>query len=739
MDETALKRVIPIHQKTPRAKREIPGQMAFDFLSPEAVAQAVFESGPMATQNPIGALGVPDLTKEQLTPGSLAEALEKAETTAAEIEGVEPVVVEVIKPGIASSDFPDDMEGMVARAERIIMEILRRGRPVAVSCSYGKDSSTVLSLTLSAASQLAEMGEKVPTIAVLTSDTGVENPEMVQYYKSEQEKVKAFAHEHGLDVIVATSRPNLSSGWSTRVIGGRGLPAFPGGNHDCSIDYKVRPLAKLRKQIFKQMYLAMDKANRTEPVVLIGTRYDESEERKRKMIERGESDMEMRRGIDAKGKPTDLFMSPICFWSSDDVWTYLGEAGAGAHRSYSNFEETVRVYRDAMGECVIMGDDETKAKKNSKACGARHGCAVCTAVGVDHSMENMIAGDPKYHYMKGLNQLQRFIVNTRWDMGRRTWIGRTIVNNHIRIAPDIYSPKMLEDLLKYALTIDRDEKIAAGRAGLSAPRFELVPLETLVAIDANWSLQAYHRPFHAMYLYSQVYDEMKSFPVPDVAPVPRPEKMPTPKYFPVSDWNDGQNSTLSGLRDHILEMVRFDQDSDGCMGLRELKDGRQMLALNNSKSFEVDLESVHMLLQFELDEMMRKHNNPRCSPLEAYKFYSLYGTVSVAAGKMGEIDDMYRRGNFKVINGLWGELDVNELLERCVTAEEAGIKASANGKKKKRGEAGSRSFVVEDLSDAATGADEAESDFDDGDDPDMEIEIESSADYRPAVKRAFGM
>jgi 3'-phosphoadenosine 5'-phosphosulfate sulfotransferase (PAPS reductase)/FAD synthetase len=737
MDETVFKRVIPIRQKTTRAPKAVPGQMAFDFLSPEAVSQAVFDAGPMVTQDPVGALGLADLTKEQPAPGSLAEALEKAETTAAEIDAIDPVVVEVVKPGDASPDFPQDLEGMVARAERTIMEILRRGRPVAVSCSYGKDSSTVLSLTLSAASKLAETGVKVPTIAVLTSDTGVENPEMVQYYKAEQEKVKAFAHEYDLDVIVATSRPNLSSGWSTRVIGGRGLPAFPGGNHDCSIDYKVRPLAKLRKQIFKQMYRAMGKDNRVEPVVLIGTRYDESEERKRKMIERGESDMEMRRGVDAKGKPTDLFLSPICFWNSDDVWMYLGEAGAGAHRSYSDFQETVRVYRDAMGECVIMGDDEAKAKKNSKACGARHGCAVCTAVGVDHSMENMISGDPKYHYMKGLNQLQRFIVNTRWDMSRRTWIGRTIVKNHIRIAPDIYSPKMLEDLLKYALTIDRDEKIAAGRAGLSAPRFELVPLETLVAIDANWSLQAYHRPFHAMYLYDQVYEKGKSFPVPDVDPVPRPVKMPTPKYFPVADWDDGRNATLNGLRDHILDMVRFDTDADGCMGLRELKDGRQMLALNNSESFSVDLESVHMLLTFEFDEMMKKHDSSWCNPLDAYKFYSLYGTISVAPGKMGEIDDMVRRGNFKVANGLWGELDVNQLLDRCVTAEEAGIKESGNGKKKKRGEAGSRSFVVEDFSGAEDAVDE--DDFDDGDDPDMEILVESSQDYRPASKRAFGV
>ena len=96
-------------------------------------------------------------------------------------------------------------------------------------------------------------------------------------------------------------------------------------------------------------------------------------------------------------------------------------------------------------------------------------------------------------YMRGLNNLRNFLSNTRWDMERRSWLGRTIKDGYVRVAPDAYSPAMMEELLRYALTIDAEERIAANAAGLSLPRFQLVSVERLFAIDAMWSLQAFHR------------------------------------------------------------------------------------------------------------------------------------------------------------------------------------------------------------------------------------------------------
>lgn len=430
--------------------------------------------------------------------------------------------------------LPQDMEGRVARAETALMDLLRRGHPACVSWSAGKDSSVVLNLLLVAAAKLRAAGEDIPPIVITHADTGVENPEMSLYARNEMSQVRDFARRHRLDVEIEISHPNLSEQWAVRVIGGRALPPFPGGSRDCTSGWKIKPMALLRKRVLKRL-LKHCRATATEPVVLIGTRYEESEDRARRMRERGESDVEIRRGKDAAGKPSHLFLSPIAFWSADDVWEYLGTARAGAIDAYSDFDETFRVYADAMGtSCAVVAEDMAKLAKASKACGARHGCSLCTAVGVDRSMENMLTQD-RYAYMKGLNLLRNFLTATRWDMGRRSWLGRTINEGYIRIAPDAYSPAMMEELLRYALTIDVKEREAAAAAGIR-PRFQLVTIEHLFAIDAMWSLQAFHRPFHALKIYDEICNRGIRYEVPDLATFERPKELPERFLWVGRDW-----------------------------------------------------------------------------------------------------------------------------------------------------------------------------------------------------------
>jgi hypothetical protein len=63
--------------------------------------------------------------------------------------------------------------------------------------------------------------------------------------------------------------------------------------------------------------------------------------------------------------------------------------------------------------------------------------------------------------------------------------------------PDAYSPEYVQDLLRYALTIDRDEAIAAANLGIER-RFQIVSPRAPIAIDAMWFLQAYTLPFKAL-------------------------------------------------------------------------------------------------------------------------------------------------------------------------------------------------------------------------------------------------
>ena len=656
------------------------------------------------------------------------DALSEHAASAAPAHRVIPIFAQAAPaaPAPAAAVDEDDIEVRIARAEGVLTRLLERQMPVCCSWSAGKDSSTVLNLLLSAASKLAQRkgAAFVPPLVVTHADTLIENPEMVAYARAEMTQVRAFAKAHGLRVSIEISEPNLTDRWAVRVIGGRGLPPFPGTNRDCSMDWKVSPMKRLRKQVLKRLKAHCDKVKSeggdttgfggfggfdTEPVVLLGTRYDESAERAANMRERGESDIEVRRGVDENGKASSLFLSPICFWSTDDVWTYLAMARGQLVPAYSTFEDTFRVYADAMGtSCVIVAEDMNKSMKASKACGARHGCSLCTAVGKDTSMENMLAHDERYAYMRGLNELRNFLSATRWDMGRRSWVGRTIHSGHVRISPDAYSPAMMEELLRYALTIDEVEKAAASRAGVR-PRFELIGVEHLFAIDAYWSLQAFHRPYHALAIWDEIVNQGARFPVPVIDTFPK-AAIPAPRYIPVGvDWDDGWSLDYTGLRSVTAELAMFDSDAKGgCMGVRVTKSGQKVMGVNVGSMFEIEVETAYFLLHDDLEDLLVRHANPKSHPTEAYLHYAGLGLLTLKSGIEGEIDAILKRSAFKARQNLAGIVNKDAVLAMSVSAEEAGMKASANGKKRVRGAAGSLSVGAIDLSEPEAGTEEVE-------------------------------
>ena len=76
------------------------------------------------------------------------------------------------------------------------------------------------------------------------------------------------------------------------------------------------------------------------------------------------------------------------------MWEYLGLCAAGVIPAYSDFAETMRIYRDAGGSsCVIVAD--MKLQGQSKPCSARTGCWICTKVKTDHSATQMMASNPE--------------------------------------------------------------------------------------------------------------------------------------------------------------------------------------------------------------------------------------------------------------------------------------------------------------------------------------------------------
>lgn len=550
---------------------------------------------------------------------------------------------------------------LVEAATRAITEILRKGYRPILAFSGGKDSTCIMLLTLDAARKMRERGEGVPDILVTHGDTGIENPTVALLVRNELRKAREFGSRHGFRVETQIASPLLNDTWAVSIIGGRALPTFVNsGSRDCTIRLKVNPMNRLRRQL-----LIRSDTGAGAPITLVGTRYDESASRSARMTERQET---AEQPWEREGQ---WYLSPIAYWSMDDVWEYLGQHVSGALDGYTDAADVFEMYASAMegNSCAVVGDLASEGAKKSRACGARFGCSLCCAVGRDKSMEGLLS-HPENAWLRPVNRIQRFLVDTQYDWSLRNWIGRTLDEGFISITPDTYSPSMLADLLRYCLTADALEARAAARLGI-APRFTLVTQEQLLAIDALWSLHGLQeRPFAALQIWSEVHEMGRRFYPPELeTPVPHAPK-PAARYLKVGDSWDGENSqTYSGFRNPILELA---EEGSGCMGTRRLADGRIVMETSVSPSFSFDAEAIDLFFQFEMEYVLEQHyHDPRSVCTQAFFHYCQLGMLSTSQGHVQkDIDRILRRTAWKLREGLVGDINVEAVLRRTVSKVE---------------------------------------------------------------------
>ena len=553
-----------------------------------------------------------------------------------------------------------ELDEKIAKAMAVLKWAMQRWE-ICYSYSGGKDSSTVLSMGLAAAAQLKAEGCEVKRFLVLNSDTKVENPEVKGVAALELERVREWIARHGLPGAVEVTVPNVLAEWAVHIIGGQTLISTPVTNRNCTTDLKTVPLNRARVRFFGPNKVERGKF----AVGMTGMRYGESTERAANMAKRAESPTQ----VVQTNVEQDVFLAPIANWSTDDVMEYIGLAVNDMLplAIYTDMKDVWRIYKDAEGECSVGRGD-----KPSDACGARHGCYVCSMVQEDKSMGAFLLQE-QYIYMEPLARFREYLNNTLFDMSKRAWMGRSIVDGYIQYAPGSYAPAYTQDLLRYALTIDRDEQLKAEELGIE-PRFQIVGPEALIAIDAIWSLQAYARPYTALAIYHDVYVKGLSFEIPKV---PKAEKcpMPAPRYIPVKDWDESAMDVYTGLRSSLHEM----HEGAACAATRDLKGKggvRTVMDVGTSDLFEVHAESVAMILGFELERLVQRyHDSARAGgvPLtgESYKFYLHYGVISLAKTQVGEVDRILRRSSWRERHGLAGyNFDVERALSMTVEKPE---------------------------------------------------------------------
>lgn len=249
-----------------------------------------------------------------------------------------------------------------------------KNTPWIIGYSGGKDSTTVLQLTIEVLIDLKQDGLANKDVYVISADTLVENPLVINSTIASMDKLKVFANKSDIPLHVEMVYPKFNDTFLVNTIG-KGYPSPLQSFRWCTDRIKIKPANDF---IFNKIN------ENGEVILLLGTREEESVSRKRSMDKHKieGSSLSMHSSIE------DAFTyAPIGKLGVNDIWTYLlqnkspwGDDNNDLYKLYSNSQ--------ADGECPLVIDSETK---NQGSCGnSRFGCWTCTVVQEDKSLTGFI-------------------------------------------------------------------------------------------------------------------------------------------------------------------------------------------------------------------------------------------------------------------------------------------------------------------------------------------------------------
>jgi DNA sulfur modification protein DndC len=348
---------------------------------------------------------------------------------------------------------------------------LENDKPWVIGYSGGKDSTTILSLIYVALTRLQKK-QRHKHIYVISSDTLVETPMVVDMVNSSIEAINKNAQKLGLPMSAHVVYPAWNETFWANLLG-KGYPAPTQSFRWCTERMKIDPVSEFIK----------DKVARYgEVIVVLGARSQESASRAQVIAKHKIEGSSLSRHSSLPGAFTYM---PIEDWTFDEVWMYL--LGAPAPWGGDHFE-LFSLYKDSSaGECPLVIDTNTPSCGNS-----RFGCWTCTVVTKDRAIEGLI--DSGETWLQRLKDFRNTLYETTLPENKstvrnfkrrtgRVQYARGAINNEniteIKTIPGPYLIQYRKDRLKELLKIERD-------LNLEGHNIKLIHAEELHAIRKEW-------------------------------------------------------------------------------------------------------------------------------------------------------------------------------------------------------------------------------------------------------------
>ncbi len=310
-------------------------------------------------------------------------------------------------------------------------QYLADDRPWVVTFSGGKDSSTVLHLTVEVIQELKKENKDTKTVYIVSSDTRVEMPVIDKYFHKKIDELRKFINKHQLNMQVAVVSPESKDSYWPLLLG-KGYPSPNQSFRWCTDRLKIKPATK---------FLTSLSTNNKSILMLLGVRSDESQTRAKSIEKR---DRNHRGLVKHDNVPNAFVLSPVKHWTNPEVWSFLStyKAPWGSH------DDMMKLYDKGSGEA----DCNIALNPESPSCGkTRFGCWVCTVVSKDKSMENMLR-HKEDKWMTPLHKFRNILEKYREvDSGKRQSIRR---NGQKGFGP--FTMATRQELFKKLLKIEKD-------------------------------------------------------------------------------------------------------------------------------------------------------------------------------------------------------------------------------------------------------------------------------------------